>query len=70
MRIEEIDYRICKIIKKYKETSKKNPSVKDIAKIICYTNQGTLYHLKKLESVGIVERTPDKEYVLKVTTLK
>lgn len=70
MRIEEIDYRICKIIKKYKETSKKNPSVKDIAKIICYTNQGTLYHLNKLESVGIVERTPDKEYVLKVTTLK
>jgi len=70
MRIEEIDYKICKIIKKYKETSKKNPSVKDIAKIICYTNQGTLYHLKKLESVGIVERTPDKEYVLKVTTLK
>ena len=70
MRIEEIDYRICKIIKKYKETSKKNPSVKDIAKIICYTKQGTLYHLKKLESVGIVERTPDKEYVLKVTTLK
>lgn len=70
MRIEEIDYRICKIIKKYKETYKKNPNVKDIAKIICYTNQGTLYHLKKLESVGIVERTLDKKYVLKVTTLK
>lgn len=70
MRIEEIDYRICKIIKKYKETSKKNPSVKDIAKIICYTNQGTLYHLKKLESVGIVERTDDSKYKLLVNNLK
>lgn len=68
--MEVIDYRVCKAIKHYKETRKKNPKVRNIAKIISYSDQATRYHLKKLIQLGIIEKQPDQTYTLKVTNLK
>lgn len=70
MRFEELDYKICKKIKYYKETFKVDPSINEISYLIEYSNEATRYHLKKLEKIGIIEKTEDKGYILKVNTLK
>lgn len=68
--MSELDYKICKTIKYYKDTFRVNPSIVEIAYLIEYSTEATRYHLKKLEKIGIIEKTEDKDYLLKVTTLK
>lgn len=65
----ELEYRICKIIKIYNEEHKIDPCIKDIAKVIHYSNENTRYHLKKLKKLGIVKEE-NRKYSLLVNNME
>lgn len=60
--MKELDYRICKIIKIYQEEYDIEPKISDISKVIKYDLQGTRYHLRKLEKLGIIKTDGKKKF--------
>ena len=64
--MKEIDYKICQIIRDYRLEKRKNPKIQDISRRIYYTYNGTLYHLNKLISQGIIVKCEDGTYELLV----
>lgn len=68
--MSESDYEICKVIKKIKEEYNRDLNASQLARLMHYSAHGMMYHLKKLERLGILERDESKRYRLKVNNLK
>ena len=68
--MSEVEYEICKVIKKIKEDFNEDLNITQLARIMHYSAHTMMYHLKKLEKLGILERIEHKRYRLKVTNLK
>lgn len=68
--MKEIEYEICKCIKRYNQIYNNDPTSTDLSKMVYRTSSVVRYHISKLEKKGILKKQKNKTIKLLVNNVE